>query len=184
MNSWLFTRWVTLLGVTASRWGAAVPAVSVGLLTFLLLPLASPSNTSNTVIRLRYQGCLMNLYGYKKMVWHNIGCAVKRYGFLVLIPEQAIRFLMLSQGRIVHAFSWVVKKLCCYIQAYESIEALSKVIRLKFRGAEKKKKKKMVLKLLILNGKCIFVTLEFSIATLTALWKYVAAPKKQQNFNV
>lgn len=141
MNSWLFTRWVTLLGVTASRWGAAEPGVSVGLLTFLLLPLASPSNTSNTVIRLRYQGCLMNLYGYKKMVWHNVGCAVKRYRFLVLIPEQAIRFLMLSQGRIVHAFSWVVKKLCCYIQAYESIEALSKVIRLKFRGAGRKKKK-------------------------------------------
>lgn len=183
MNSWLFTRWVTLLGVTASlgsRWArrvcraAHVPAPAFGI-PFKYLKYCNSSQISrlfNEFVRVQKGGLAQ--------CW----VCSKKVQVLVLIPEQAIRFLMLSQGRIVHAFSWVVKKLCCYIQAYESIEALSKVIRLKFHGAGKKKKKRMVLKLLILNGKCIFVTLEFSIATLTALWKYVAAPKKQQNFNI
>lgn len=58
-----------------------------------------------SVIHLRHQGYSVNFYSYKKIVCYSIVCAVKDTGFSVLISEQVIRFLLLSQGKIVHAFS-------------------------------------------------------------------------------
>lgn len=59
----------------------------------------------SSIIHLRYQGYLVNFYSYQKIVCYIIVCAVKDTGFSALTSEQVIRFLLLSQGKIVHAFS-------------------------------------------------------------------------------